>query len=235
MMKLQRQLLFLLLLFTVFGCAKTEVTGRDQIATGQIPRPTHIWVNDFAATATDLPAHSGLRTEPLASNKNQTDEQIAEGRKLGTIIGAELVKQLQELGLPAEHAGTGTKPQITDIIIEGYILSVDEGDAKKRVAVGFKAGMTDIKVAAEGLQMTDQGLRELGSLTTDAQGSKTPGAAVGAAGMLLTHNPLGLIASSGMRVYGEKSGSNKIEARAKKTAQEISDQLKARFKELGWI
>ena len=162
-------------------------------------------------------------------------QRFCEAIKLGTIIGAELVKQLQELGLPAEHAGTGTKPQINDIIIEGYILSFDEGDAKKRVAVGFKAGMTDIKVAAEGLQMTDQGLRELGSLTTDAQGSKTPGAAVGAAGMLLTHNPLGLIASSGMRVYGEKSGSNKIEARAKKTAQEISDQLKARFKELGWI
>lgn len=234
-MKSQGQLLFLFIVLIVFGCAKTEVTGQDQVVTGQIPRPAHIWVNDFSATAADLPAHSGLRTEALASNENQTAKQIAEGRKLGTIIGTELVKQLRDLGMPAEHAVTGTKPQVNDIVIEGYILSFNEGDAKKRVAVGFKAGMTDLKVAAEGLQMTAQGLRKLGSLTTDAQGSKTPGAAVGGASMLLTHNPLGLIASSGMRVYGEASGSNKIDARAKKTAQEISDQLKARFKELGWI
>ena len=234
-MKLQRQLLFLLILFSVFGCASTEVTGRDQKVTGQIPRPAHVWVNDFAATSADLPAHSGLRTEALAPNEKQTAKEIAEGRKLGRIISTGLIKELRDLGLPAEHAAKGTKPQVNDIVIEGYILSFDEGDATKRVAVGFKAGMTDLKVAVEGLQMTAQGLRELGSLSTDAEGSKTPGAAVGGASMLITHNPLGLIATSGMKAYGEVSGSNKIEARAQKTAEEITEQLKPRFKELGWI
>ena len=234
-MKLQRQLFFLLILFSLFGCATTDVTSRDQMEAGPIPRPAHVWVNDFAATTADLPAHSGLRTEALASNENQTAKEIAEGRKLGRIISNELVKQLRDLGVPAEHAVKGTKPQVNDIVIEGYILSFDKGDATKRVAVGFKAGMTDLKVAVEGLQMKAQGLRELGSLSTDSQGSKTPGAAVGGASMLITHNPLGLIATSGMKAYGEISGSNKIEERAKKTAQEITDQLKPRFKELGWI
>ena len=68
-----------------------------------------------------------------------------------------------------------------------------------------------------------------------ASGSKTPGAAVGLAALVATHNPLGLIVSTGMKAYGEVSGSAKIEGRAKQTAKEIADHLKIRFEQEGWI
>ena len=42
---------FLLLLA---GCASTKITQRDEIVTGQIPRPDTIWVRDFAATGAPL-------------------------------------------------------------------------------------------------------------------------------------------------------------------------------------
>lgn len=83
--------------------------------------------------------------------------------------------------------------------------------------------------------MTAQGLRLLGSGSTDATGNKTPGAVVGLATLIATHNPVGLIVSTGMKVYDEKSGSGKVEGRAKQTAKEISDQLKKRFEEQGWL
>ena len=38
-----------------------------------------------------------------------------------------------------------------------------------------------------------------------------------------------------MKVYGEASGSSKIEGRAKQTAKEIADELKTRFQQQGWI
>jgi hypothetical protein len=38
-----------------------------------------------------------------------------------------------------------------------------------------------------------------------------------------------------MKVYGEASGSSKVEGRAKKTAEEIAGQLKIRFQQAGWI
>ena len=38
-----------------------------------------------------------------------------------------------------------------------------------------------------------------------------------------------------MHVYGEESGSSKVEGRAKATAKEIADQLKHRFQQQGWI
>jgi hypothetical protein len=36
-------------------------------------------------------------------------------------------------------------------------------------------------------------------------------------------------------VYGEKSGKNTIEGRAKQIAQEVGDALQKRFQEQGWI
>ena len=50
-----------------------------------------------------------------------------------------------------------------------------------------------------------------------------------------TGNPAGLIVSTGMKLYGEETGSSKLEGRAKATAKEIADQLKPRFQEQGWI
>ncbi|MBP1719194.1 MAG: hypothetical protein H6Q43_2632, partial [Deltaproteobacteria bacterium] len=47
--------------------------------------------------------------------------------------------------------------------------------------------------------------------------------------------PAGLIVGTGVKVYKEKSGSSTVEGRAKETAQEISDVLKKRFQEQGWI
>lgn len=38
-----------------------------------------------------------------------------------------------------------------------------------------------------------------------------------------------------MKVYGEKSGSNTVEGRAKQIAKEIADALKMRFQQQGWI
>lgn len=58
---------------------------------------------------------------------------------------------------------------------------------------------------------------------------------MGLAALVATGNPVGLIVSSGVKVYGEASGSAKIEGRAKQTANEIADQLKIRFQQQGWI
>jgi hypothetical protein len=69
----------------------------------------------------------------------------------------------------------------------------------------------------------------------NAGGSKTPGAAVGLGLLLITHNPVGLVVSSGVKAYGEVSGSATIEGRAKATAKEIADQLKIRFEQQSWI
>jgi hypothetical protein len=225
----------LISMYLAIGCASTEVTNRQQLVTGQLPRPSNIWVYDFAATPADVPAGSSLAGQYSAPPTPQTAEQIDAGRKVGAEIAAQLVEEIQGMGLPAKRATTPTKPQINDIVIRGYLLSINEGSAGKRVAIGFSSGASELQTAVEGFQKTKKGLLKLGSGTVDTGGSKGPGMAAPAALAIATGNPLGLIVSGGMKLYGEKSGSSKIEGRVKQTVKEITDQLRQRFVEQGWI
>jgi hypothetical protein len=110
-----------------------------------------------------------------------------------------------------------------------------EGSEKKRVLIGFGSGESGLRAAVEGFQMTANGLRKLGIGQTEFTAGKTPGGAVGALSLIATHNPIGLIVSIGIKVHEEKTGSGKLEGRAKDTADKIAGVLKQRFQEQGWI
>jgi Domain of unknown function (DUF4410) len=219
----------------VAGCASTKVTDRQQLQTGYLPRPGTIWVYDFAASPNEVPANSVLASQYAIDVTSQTPQQIAEGRKLGADIAADLVGRIQAMGMPSQRAYADTRPRLNDIVIRGYLISVNKGSAAKRVVIGFGAGGSELKTAVEGYQMTAQGLRKLGSGAVQSGGGKTPGAAVGAATFAATANPAGLIISSGMKIYGEASGRSTIKGRAEATAKEIAKVLKQRFKQQGWI
>ncbi len=224
----------LIALAMLVGCASTTVSERQQVVTGSIPRPGQIWVYPFAATPADVPPESALAGD-AATNAPQTPDQIAEGRKLGAQIATQLVQEIIGMGMPAAVASGATRPQINDLVIEGSLLSVQQGSAAERVTIGFTAGESEMKVAVEGFQMTASGMRKLGSGDVGSTGNKTPGSAVGLASLIATHNPAGFILSTGMKVYGEKSGSNTIEGRDKEIAQKIGAALKTRFQQQGWI
>ena len=225
----------LISLCLMIGCASTTVTDRQQLVNEKLPRPDRILVSDFAATPADVPADSTIAGRYDEHPAPQTAEQIAAGRQVGAEIASQLVEQISGMGLPAERAPTGTTAKINDILIRGYLLSIDKGSAMERVGIGLGSGTSELKVVVEGYQMTAQGLRKLGSGTVDADGSKTPGVGVGLASLLVTDNPVGLIVTGGMKVYGEKSGKSKIEGRAKQATKEIADQLKLKFEHEGWI
>jgi len=217
------------------GCASTKVSDRHEYMGGKAPRPHHIWVYDFASTPAEVPAGSALAGQPIEHPTPQTAEQIAAGRKVGAEIATALVEEIFNMGLLARKASSDTKPEINDLVIRGYLLSIDEGDATKRVAIGFGSGASQLTAAVEGFQMTAQGLRKLGSGTVDSGGGKTPGGAVGVAALIITGNPVGLIVGGGAKAYGEYSGSSKIEGRAKAIAKEIAEKIKPKFQQQGWI
>src|ERR1039457_3244327 len=86
------------------GCASTKVSDRQELVTGQLPKPAQIWVYDFAATAADLSAESALAGQPGLDTTPQSPAQIAEGQKLGAQIATELAADINKLGMPATVA-----------------------------------------------------------------------------------------------------------------------------------
>ncbi len=201
----------------------------------KLPRPNHIFIYDFGSSPSDVPSDSQFAGQPTATTP-PTEQELTIGRELGTSIATQLVNEISEMGLPALRGVQGaTTPQVNDIVIRGYLVTIEEGSAAKRMTIGFGSGGSELTTAVEGYQMTPQGLRKLGSATLGSKSGKGPGASLGAAGWLITGSPVGLIVGGGMKVYGEASGSAAIEGRAKQTAKEIADQLKIRFQQEGWL
>jgi hypothetical protein len=226
--------LFVLALFA--GCASTNVNQSTPPAQAGLAQPNRIWVYNFVTSASEMPADSSIRGQVSAGE--QTYEQIAEGHRLGALIASNLVADINAMGLLAVQAGPGASPQVGDGVIRGYIVSAEGGGAGgtvKRFVVGFGAGTSEMDTVVEGFVMTPQGLRKLGEGSVSSSGNKTPGMVVPAAMTIATGNPIGLIVVGGLKVYGEASGRNQLEGRAKATADAIAAELKVRFQSRGWI
>lgn len=226
---------FLFALVVVAGCASTKVTEQTPPVNEAIARPNQIWVYDFVASPDEVPADSSVRDKFKTPSKPLTAKQIATGRQLGGLIAEKLVADIQAMGLSAVRAGPGSSPQVGDGVIRGYLVSVEGGSAVKRFVIGLGSGASEMDTVVEGYQMTPQGLRKLGSGTLSSSGGKTPGTIMPAAVAIATGSPVGLIVVGGAKIYGEASGRNTLEGRAKATADEIADQLRIRFQDRGWI
>jgi Domain of unknown function (DUF4410) len=226
---------YLLALVVIAGCSSTKISDRKVVVNEKVPRPDHIWVYDFASSAAEIPPGSALAGQVSEPSTPPTAEQLEAGREAGAEVAKALVEDIRAMGLPAERGSIQTKPQINDLVIRGYLLSIEEGSAAKRVAIGFGAGASELKLAVEGFRMTATGLQKLGSGSVDSGGSKSPGAAMGVVGLIATANPAGLIIGTGVKAYGEVSGSSKVEGRAKAAAAEIAEAIKPRFQQQGWI
>ena len=225
----------LFLLFVVTGCASTQVAQQTPMSSPGLARPNQIWVYNFVANPADMPADSSIGGEVSAPSTPPTAAQIEEGRQLGALIAQNLAADIQAMGLSAVQAGPGSSPQVGDGVIRGYLVSVQGGGVVKRFVIGFGYGTSEMDTIVEGYAVTPQGWRKLGSGTLSSSGSKTPGMVVPAALAIATGNPIGLIVVGGLKIYGEASGRNKLEGRAKATADEIAAQLKIRFQDRGWI
>jgi hypothetical protein len=126
---------FLVAVVVVGACASTKVSEREILVTEKVPRPDHILIYDFAATPADVPANSPLAAAATAQTP-QTPEQIETGRRVGAEIATQLAERVRRMGLPAERALRQSAPQINDIVIRDYLVSVSEGSAAQRPADG---------------------------------------------------------------------------------------------------
>jgi hypothetical protein len=233
-----RIVLCLLALLIGAGCASTNVTQQTPMSAPGLARPNQIWVYDFVAAPSDMPADSSLAGQVGAPSRPPTPEELETGRKYGAMIAQQLVKDIQAMGMSAIEAGPGSSPQVGDGVIRGYIVSTEGGGAGgmvKRMVIGFGAGTAEMDTVVEGYVVTPQGLRKLGSGTLTSSGNKTPGLVVPAAVAIASANPVGLIVVGGVKIYGAASGRSGLEGRAKSTADEISAQLRIRFQDRGWI
>ena len=222
-------------LVVLAGCASTQVTQQTPMGSSGMARPKQIWVDDFIADPAKIPADSWISTKLSAPSKPPTAQELETGRQIGALMAKNLVADIQGMGLSAVQAGPASSPQVGDLIIRGYLVSVEGGSAVTRFVIGFGAGSAELDTVVEGYAMTNEGLRQIASGTLSSSGNKAPGIIAPAAITIATGSPIGLIIVGTTRVYGEVSGRNTLEARVKPTTDAIAELLRTRFRNQGWI
>jgi hypothetical protein len=133
----------LLLTISVLGaCASSEITGRQAYSEQEkIARPGRVIVYDFAATPADIPPSARITGYYSVRQTPQTSKEIQLGRQLAAQVSKKLVREILDMGMPAQRAGNGPPPQIGDVLITGQFISIDEGSRTKRVIIGFGKGI----------------------------------------------------------------------------------------------
>ena len=145
---------FLLILFFAFGCASTKVSDRERYSAGKLPRPAQIIVYDFVTNPEGVAPDSALAGQTATPVTPPTAEQVELENQLGVQIAEELAANIRGMGLSAVRATPQTVSRVNDIMIHGYLLSVDEGSQLKRVTLGLGSGASELKTLVEGYQMT---------------------------------------------------------------------------------
>jgi hypothetical protein len=228
---------WVLALFVLAGCQSTQVTARQsEMGDMKIARPDRILVYDFGSTPDEIPPDSSIADQLSEPSSPPTQEQLEVGRQLGASVATALAADIAAMGLPGMRASDQPPPAQGDLVFRGYFLSVDEGSAAKRMLVGFGSGAAELKTFVEAYLMTEQGLRRLGSgeISSGAQGG-TPGMLVPLAVTIATANPIGLVVGGAVKVGTELSGTDKIQASGKRTADLIAKELRPKFAQQGWI
>jgi hypothetical protein len=62
-----------------------------------LARPNQIWVYDFVAAPSDMPANSALAGKVGTPSTPPTPEELETGRKYGAMIAQQLVKDIQDM------------------------------------------------------------------------------------------------------------------------------------------
>ena len=234
-MKISTAMICIFGLALLAGCgASSEITqSRSDAAQERIPLPGRIIVYDIGATPGDVPPTAAITGHYSDRRTPQTEQEIQLGRRLGAQVADGLVRKILDMGLPAQRAGNGPPPQLGDILITGQFITIDEGRRGKRVLIVFGRGGGELSTHVAGYLITPSGQRLLGTREVTTAGGKSPGLALPGIVAVATSNPAGLIINSALKV--KKAGAETIEGAAKRTTDEIANELRIIFKRQGWI
>jgi hypothetical protein len=234
--KLATVLASLFVIALIAGCSSTKTISGQILINKNLPPPKTIWVSDFITNPADIHANISPTEKISKTNKPLTPEETQKIQQLGKSIASQLVKQINAMGLHAKQTTSSSKPQVNDIVLSGYIYSVEAGNKAERIFIGMGYGASKLNTIVEGYQMTPKGLHKLSSAVLVADSNKMPGGGgMSVVSFILTKNPISLILGPAIKGVQEIGGSPTLEGRVKDTASKIADSLKIRFQEEGWI
>jgi hypothetical protein len=134
------------------ACAPTQVQEAGRYRGPPLPPPQRIFVADLGVMPGDVKLDDGVRARLVRelSNEPASDARVDAGRQAAGAVTEEVASRLRGYGLPAERAAAAP-PRLPgpSVVVEGHVVSVDEGNRTRRTIVGFGAGQSSVAVEVQ--------------------------------------------------------------------------------------
>ena len=169
---------FLVVLITAFviGCAGGSINKvRHYSQMEPLVRPSVVLIYNFAVDPDDVVVDT-FGPNFGRSEKEETSEILEAGRAVADALAEKMVAELKERGIKAQRAATSTEVPVNAFLVKGQFVTINEGDAMRRMTVGFGAGSDEIRAQVQVYQIKEGGnLRMIVEGEAEAHGKKTPG------------------------------------------------------------
>jgi len=232
-----KRTLLLLCLFVAAcsqGNVQTTAVGNPEVR----PAPSHVFVVEFAIAPDQVHLDSGvlaaMRRERGSQPPSVTQMQVA--LRAQSALDQTLTKRLAGYGLPAGPL-TSRGPQPGSLLVQGQIVSIDQGNRARRVMIGLGSGASSMTARAQLYYVTDPARPQfVESFNVSADSGHMPGAVetmgVGAAAQgsmaVSAGVSAGVHGAAEMRRTGE-------EALADKLADALAKQIGEFAVSQGWL
>ncbi len=232
----------LLAALPVAGCStRVQSTGTylpaAQGAVAFLPGPQRILVADFSADPSSVGLEQAIanRVQRQLGGAEPAAEQDRAAGEVQQAITDTLIENLRKMGLQAERETPGAVPGGNDLVIQGQIVRIDEGNRTRRLAIGFGAGKSDVRAEAQVYYLRPNAPPQLlQTYDADANSGRKPGLAMGGVGAASGGSEIPLVATGLVGVHGESTQTG-VAAEGKHLANRLAYNLAEFFVQQGWI
>jgi Domain of unknown function (DUF4410) len=143
-------LLWIAVVSALAACSHARVQTTEAYLGRPVSRPDRVLVSYFSIDPEQVRLDQGVsaRIMRAASDQPLDAQQLQAARDTQTALAERLVDRLTTYGLPARIATTNDG-RGTELLIQGQIVSIDQGNRTRRVLIGLGAGKSTVSAAAQ--------------------------------------------------------------------------------------
>lgn len=221
------------------SCAREQTQEGVRYRGPPLPRPQRIFVPDLGLLASDVKLDEGVRERLMQqlSSETMVQQRLDAGRAAAATLTQEMVTRLGSYGLPAERT---TRPvpglPVPNVVVEGHVLSVDQGNRTRRTLIGFGAGQSQVVVEIQVYFRDGVGSpRLIDQFESAAESPRTPGAAATMGAGAAAARAAEAAAASGVMRNVSEARSADTGAEGRRIGDALALRLGRLFVELGWV
>jgi hypothetical protein len=221
------------------ACAREQTMEQSRYRGPPLPRPQRIFVPDLGLLAGDVKLDDGVRARLMQelSSEPAGEQRLAAGRAAAGAVTQEIVSRLVSYGLPAERTARPVPGlPVPNVVVEGHVLSVDQGNRTRRTIIGFGAGQSQVVVEIQVYFRDGVGSpRLIDQFESAAESPRTPGAAATMGAGAAAARAAEAAAASGIMRNVSEARSADTGAEGRRVGDALALRLGQLFAQLGWV